>query len=291
MKGDVNATSVGKIAAAVLTSAVVGGWCAVENRQLVTDNYTVRVRDLPESFNGKKVLHLSDLHKKRYGDGFNNLINSCAFCKPDLIVFTGDLFSRDEENLSPKVVLMQRLVKIAPVYYIPGNHEADVPEKAYALMLRLKREGVHVLVNRMERFYIGESYVNIYGAAFGMRFYKNQNGGYSGLAPITQSVLEDQLGTAARGECNILLAHTPLAFEEYAEWGADLTFSGHIHGGVIRLPHIGGLLSPERKFFPKYSKGVYEKDGAKMVVSAGLGKFRLMNPAQIVLVTLRTEGK
>ncbi len=276
------------IIATVGTVAVIGGWCAVENRQLTTVNYNVKIPNLPDGFNGKKILHLSDLHQKRFGDGFNNLLNSCSFCKPDYIFFTGDLFSRCEENLAPKVVLMQRLMKIAPVYYVIGNHEADVPEKSDALNYRLKQEGVNVLINRKVRIYEGNDFVNLYGLALGSRYFMNE-GSHSKAHPVTTKKIEYLLGTADKSQCNLLLAHNPLVFEKYAEWGADLTFSGHVHGGIIRLPIVGGLLSPERKFFPKYSRGIYQKDGAQMVVSAGLGKFRLNNPAEIVCVRLIKE--
>ena len=95
------------------------------------------------------------------------------------------------------------------------------------------------------------------------------------------------VGSPDRSSVCFLLAHDPLPFKAYAGWGADVTFSGHIHGGVIRLPFIGGLLSPERKFFPKYSKGLYHIGRSKLVVSAGLGKFRLNNPSQLLLITLK----
>lgn len=107
------------ISALTLTAA---GWTLVQNRMLSIQKLSVSVKGLPTGFEGKKILHLSDLHKKRYGDGFNNLINSCAFLDPDYIFFTGDIFSRDETDLTPKLVLMQRLMRLAPVYYIVGNH-------------------------------------------------------------------------------------------------------------------------------------------------------------------------
>ena len=278
-----------EIMCAAAASAALGAYCLVQNRQLVTDNYDVYVRKLPDGFEGKKILHISDLHKKRYGDGFNNLINSCSFCNPDYIFFTGDLFSRSEENLTPKLVLMQRLMKIAPVYYAMGNHEADAREKSQALNFRLRREGIHVLVNKSERIYCDQEFINVYGAAFGIKFYKSEDG-YKNISAVTSGVMTGLLGTADKTECNLLLAHNPLPFEEYRKWGADLTFSGHCHGGVIRLPVVGGLLSPERRFFPKYTKGIYTENGASMVVSAGLGKFRLQNPAQIICVTLHKKS-
>ena len=105
--------------------------------------------------------------------------------------------------------------------------------------------------------------------------------------------IEEKVGNPASGHFQILLAHSPLFFANYADWGADVTFSGHCHGGVIRLPFIGGILSPERKFFPRYTKGIYELNAeqglAKLAVTAGLGKFRLNNPSEIMICTLERQ--
>ncbi|SHH94836.1 metallophosphoesterase [Clostridium grantii] len=90
---------------------------------------------------------------------------------------------------------------------------------------------------------------------------------------------------------NILLVHNPKYFEKYSNWGADLIFSGHVHGGIIRLPYLGGLLSPDRRFFPKYDNGVYENNGNKMIVSRGLGNshlnLRINNKPELIVVTLK----
>ena len=276
-----------KISAGVLISAAAG-WTLVQNRWLTTSKYEVAVPGLPREFDGYRILHLSDLHKKRYGDGFNNLINSCSFLEPDVIFFTGDLFSRDEINLEPKPVLMQRLMKLAPVYYVIGNHEGDAPDKAAALCEQLAQDGVHVLDNKTERLVRGSAYVNVTGAVLPQSHYRAEEGGYSGLTEITPKLMKSLVGRPERGAVTLLLAHDPLPFKAYAAWGADVTFSGHVHGGVIRLPLVGGLLSPERWFFPKYSKGVYRLGSSQLVVSAGLGKFRLHNPSQIILVTLKS---
>ena len=262
------------------------GWTFIQNRMLSVQKLTVTLSGLPAGFEGKRILHLSDLHGKRYGEGFNNLINTCAFLDPDYIFFTGDIFSRSETDLAPKLVLMKRLLKLAPVYYIVGNHETDRPDRSAALNEAFRELGVHVLINSSERIYSGEEHINIYGAELPASHYRSPQG-YNDRTPVTAELMERLLGRPRRGEVNLLLSHDPLPFAAYAEWGADLTFAGHVHGGVIRLPFIGGLLSPERRFFPKYSKGHYRLDAAQMVVSAGLGKFRLMNPSHVLLVTLR----
>lgn len=273
--------------AAALVAAT--GWTLVQNRQLMISRYDLPVKGLPEDFEGKRILHLSDLHRKRYGDDFSNLINSCAFLEPDYIFFTGDLFSRDETNLEPKLVLMQRLMRLAPVYYIMGNHEADAPERADCLNEALAADGVHVLLNTTEPIFAGESRINIAGTALPPQCYRNENGGHRGTMQVTPELLAGLLGPADAGVPTLLLSHTPFPLKAYALWGADAVFAGHVHGGVIRLPLIGGLLSPERRFFPRYTRGVYKYGDTRMVVSAGLGKFRLNNPAQIILATL-TKG-
>lgn len=271
------------VAAAVLSAA---GWTLVQNRMLVTDRLTLIVPGLPKAFDGKKILHISDLHDKRYGEGFNNLINSCAFLDPDYIFFTGDLFSRYDNDLEPKLVLMRRLMKLGEVYYVTGNHEADAPSSANALCTALYKEGIHVLLNRTERIYEGEDYISVTGAALPKEHYRTENG-YSDRLEVTPDLMHRLVGEPDREAVNFLLAHDPLPFEAYVRWGADVTFSGHVHGGIIRLPFIGGLLSPERKFFPKYSKGLYRLGKAQMIVCAGLGKFRLGNPSELILVTLK----
>lgn len=86
-----------------------------------------------------------------------------------------------------------------------------------------------------------------------------------------------------------LLAHSPFPAESYFAWGADLTLSGHVHGGIVRIPGIGGLLSPERKLFPKYSKGLYTKDGKYLYVNCGIGKLRLGNPPEVTMLELHSK--
>ena len=274
-------------------AAFLGGYMLISNRQLRVNEYELKVSKLPENFVGKKILLLADLHKKRYGDNFNNLVNSCIAAEPDFIFFAGDLYSRDETDMIPKLALMKRLKHIAPTYYIFGNHETDNMDNAEALALKLTECGVHVLRNAMEQIKIGEDHINIYGTQLSQRFYRNEDFSHHDLPRLTKYELTKLLGEPDKSEWNFLLSHTPLAFRAYADWGADVTFSGHCHGGVIRLPFIGGILSPERKFFPRYTKGIYELNAeqglAKLAVTAGLGKFRLNNPSEIMICTLERQ--
>ncbi len=267
------------------------GYALVSNRQLRVNEYTMPVDGLPESFDSKKILLIADLHKKRYGDKFDNLINSCMVAEPDYIFFAGDLYSRDEINMAPKIALMKRLRSIAPTYYVLGNHEIDNMDNCEALCFRLKQLGITVLRNEKTYILCDGRAIALYGTQLPQRFYRKEDFSHGKLPEVDKETLDRLLGKSRPDECNFLISHNPFPFPAYAEWGADAVFSGHCHGGIIRLPLIGGVLSPERKFFPRYSKGIYEtvteRGTASMALTVGLGKFRLNNPAEIMLITLK----
>lgn len=249
---------------------------------------------LPEAFDGIRVMHLSDLHTKNYGKNGQRLVSKCGRHSPDLIVFTGDLFSRNEslDKILSKVPMMRALAKLAPVYYVIGNHEADAGEKTLILCRALENAGICVLRNERAEIFRGNEKISIYGLEMPFDCYRNKKGGYSGLRRLSLSDLNNMLGTPDKDGYNLLLAHSPIQFEEYASWGADLTLSGHIHGGIVRIAGVG-LFSPERRFFPKYSKGIYRKQTqrgqAVMEVSAGLGKMRINNPESVSICILRRQ--
>lgn len=245
-----------------------------ENKLLVMKSYTVRT-----GIKGLKIVQISDIHKKR------NEKQICAKIrqlKPDIILLTGDLVSRTEKDFSHLDYLTASLSKICPVYACPGNHELDLPENEYGIYRQImNKNGIKYLENSQAEFEHNGRHIKIAGAALKKGIYKNPDGGYSNLEKCTAHELENALGK--KNGFTILLAHNPFCLDTYAQWGADMVFSGHVHGGAVRLPFTGGLLSPERKFFPKYSKGVYKSGKTVMVVSGGIGKLRIFNPPEIVL--------
>ncbi|MGN1134484.1 MAG: metallophosphoesterase [Oscillospiraceae bacterium] len=281
-----------KILGAGLSLAMAGA-LAYDNTHFKTTEYTISSTRLPRSFDGKKILQLSDLHQREFGKNQSMLIEQCKKSNPDYIVFTGDLYSRKQsfDEICRKHIFMRELRKTAPVYYVLGNHEEESIEKAEPFIDLLEYDGINVLRNELSRIYIGDEFINLYGLEIDKRYYKNENKTYWNLPKLTAADIEKSLGKTDESQFNILLAHSPFYFEEYANWGADIVFSGHCHGGVVRLPFVGGILSPERTFFPEYTKGVYRHKASAMVVSAGLGKFRVFNPAEIVSVTLKAERK
>lgn len=280
-----------KTVTGLLLASVGAGYFLIANREVTLTKTDLVCDKLPESFVGKKILVLSDLHKKRYGDNFNNIMGYCQSQDPDYIFFLGDLFSRDETDMTPKAAFMARLQSIAPTYYVAGNHELYQPECFEALCCRIKELGVTVLRNEKTQLHQGCDSIDLYGLQLPLRYYINSDWGYRHLPVPSQQQLERYLGRPDPHRCSFLLAHTPSFFEQYAQWGADITFSGHFHGGIIRLPLIGGVLSPERKFFPKYSKGIYKSrqfaEQKQLVLTAGLGKIRFNNPSEILVCTLK----
>lgn len=286
-----------KVKTAVLAgtgAALCGAYLITRKNELMFYHYDIKSPKIPQAFDGFKVLHLSDLHTKSYGTDGELLTHACADVSPDVIVFTGDLISRSENifMIKKKIPMMRDLLKIAPVYYVWGNHEADVPDKAKLLSDYLEAEGINVLRNEKTRITRDNEHIDLYGLELEETYYKNPNGGYKNLPEVTEEVLTDKLGAPDSDSFNLLLAHSPMPFESYADWGADLTLSGHCHGGIIRIGNKG-LLSPERRFFPKYTKGLYtaetENGTAYMEVSAGLGKFRINNPESVSLCRLASE--
>lgn len=250
----------------------------VENRLLIVRKYKISI----ESQTGKKlkIVQISDIHKKTYPKNWNMLYSRIKNLSPDIIIISGDLVSRTQTEFEYTAMLTKRLCSICPVFYAKGNHELDLDEK-YMDMLRkeVKKSGVMLLENSCIQHDINGISLNIYGADLKKSIYRNEKGGFSNLESYFETELSEIFGKPQSP--SLLIAHNPFFFSEYAKWGADITFSGHVHAGVINTP-FGGLLSPERKFFPKYTKGIYEIDKKKMVISAGIGKLRIFNPSEIL---------
>ena len=198
-----------------------------------------------------------------------------------LIFITGDLVSRTETDLGKAERLLDELCKTAPVYICLGNHEQSMPEPYYSRIIAIFEKSSAVLLRNES------THVSIKGREFTLSCYEpdyttyKKNEAYNDLDRFTSEDIEAAIGRCGEG-LNLMLEHNPFFAEEYSKWGADFTFSGHVHGGVVRL--FGrGMLSPERKFLPRYSKGKYTVGNMQLHVSAGLGKLRIFDPPEIVV--------
>ena len=244
-----------------------------------------------------KILLLSDLHNKSYGRNNEKLLTEIRKINPDLIVVAGDMVTANEKKTCFEVptALMKRLAEQYPVYYGMGNHEyrMKVYRKAYGNMFdeyksRLKEYGIRFLEN--ERVYLPEYNMEICGLEIERRYYKRLR-----REPMETGYMESLLGKAEKERFELLIGHNPDYFKQYAGWGADLTVSGHVHGGVMRLPLLGGVISPALRLFPKYDGGMFEEYGKRMVLSRGLGMhtipIRIFNPGELAVIYLEKDGK
>ena len=250
----------------------------------------------PEGATGEKNIRLvvlADLHGHVYGKNNERLLHAIEEAKPDLILIPGDLIvGKDLPTYDVALSLAEKLVKIAPVYFSRGNHEQRPIYRVYSysqayrdLENKCKELGVHVLVNNSEDVSLKGRTFTITGVDIPLDCFRKGK-----RVPLPVNFMEETLGKC-KNENTILLAHNPAYAKEYASWGAKLTVSGHTHGGLVRIPGIGSVLSPQFELFPKYDGGIYDIDGKKIIVSKGLGThtfhIRIFDRAEVVLIRLK----
>ena len=233
--------------------------------------------EVPAAFNGYKILHLSDLQNQSFGKNQKTLLKKIKTISPDAIVFTGDLLDRNKTDVDKALAFMEEAVQLAPIYFVSGNH--DHQSGCWdELAEGLTEIGVVVLENGKTTITKGEDEITVIGLADKL------------VNPYYKSVLQSFCNGLEMDTFTILLSHRPELFEYYVEMGVTLAFSGHAHGGQIRLPFVGGLFAPHQGFFPSYTSGMYIEDDTAMVVSRGLGNsvfpFRIFNRPELVVVTL-----
>ncbi|WP_312043947.1 metallophosphoesterase [Anaerotignum sp.] len=247
----------------------------------LTLTQTTYSKKVPKGFDGYKILQVSDLQNKRFGQNQERILEKIRNAAPDIIVITGDLIDRNRTNLDSAMVFVEGAVNIAPIYYVSGNHEH---QSGYfeELSEQLTEAGVTVLDN-------GKSVLQKNGDTIALIGLADKR-----VNPYYQAVLSTLTKGREEDTFQILLSHRPELFETYVESGVNLVFTGHAHGGQIRLPFLGGIFAPNQGFFPTYTSGLYEKKDTGMIVSRGLGNstfpFRIFNRPELVMVTLSCEN-
>ncbi len=259
-------------------------WLLFDNKRLTVSRYKIEKNSLPNAFSGLKILQLSDIHGAGFGKDFKRLIFKVKKEFPDIIVITGDLIDARAPKLARAIELVKKLITIAPVFFVSGNHEARY-DGYPQLEKELKEIGVKVLENESFELLRDNEKIVIEGVK-DPRFTTDYN--YENSLAVVRSELEK---TDVNLDCfRVLLSHRPELFSCYCDRGIDLVFSGHAHGGQFRLPFIGGLFVPNQGLFPKYDAGVVSSKETTMVISRGLGKsiipLRIGNPPDIVVVLL-----
>ncbi len=278
--------------AGVLLIAVIGVVMLIiglidGNRYVIKEEHF----ELPKLEKPCRFVMLSDLHGKVYGSNNEKVIEDIHRAKPDFVVIVGDLItSKQGAGIDAGVHLVKELSQDFKIFYSMGNHETKLKirreqfgERFEELMRAIEHPNVTVLA---------DAACDIEGYNIRMTGLELERSYFARMKKVvlTQEVLEEHIGAAKEDKCNILLAHNPDYFEEYARWGADLVLAGHVHGGIMRLPIVGGVISPSLKLFPKYDGGVFRHEDSAMLLGRGMGAhtipLRFFNPAQLYVITL-----
>ncbi|SFC92199.1 metallophosphoesterase [Ruminococcus albus] len=252
-------------------------FCIFQNKYLTVTEYTFTSSKTPQTADGFTIMQISDLHNAKFGKNNSRLISKIKKNAPDIIVITGDIVDSNHTNIDTAIDLCNQAAKIAPCYYITGNHEIWLDDtESEKLYSGIRSAGVTILDNTTVILDNG-----IYLTGLGDDHLYNGT-----LAELSKSVPENAL--------HIVLAHEPQYLdEEYTLSSPDLIITGHAHGGQFRLPFIGGIVAPDQGFFPKYTSGEYKSGDTTMYVSRGLGNsvipLRLFNTPELNLLKIKAE--
>ena len=262
----------------ILLLLILGALLFRDNFQVRTVGYDLAFPDLPDAFDGLRILQISDLHGRDILT--RQLLQRAETAEPDLILLTGDLVD-GEGQLTRLEPLLREFAELAPVYYVTGNHEWALADTE-GFLRDLSALGVTVLRN-------GFVTLERNGQRLLLAGLEDPNG-YADMK--TPEELAEEM-EAAGGGFSLLMSHRPDRFPDYAELGFRLVFSGHTHGGMLRLPFLGGVLAPGHVLFPEYDGGLFTEGESKMVLSRGLAEVngfpRIFNPMEAPVVVLKRK--
>lgn len=277
-----------KIVAAVILICFVAfsGYLYWGNNSIKVSEYTLSPENLPDGFDGYRIVQISDLHNKDFG---NTLTEKIQTLNPDIIVITGDIIDSYHTDTAVSAEFAKAACEIAPVYYVTGNHESRI-EEYESFRAGIESSGVNILDGKTVFLSKNGDEISLAGIDDPMFF---------GSTVLNENLIAFRKELTALSEeksekTSILLSHKPEFFRVYAEFGFDAVFSGHAHGGQIRLPFVGGIYAPGQGLFPEYTEGVYTEGKTNMIVSRGLGNslfpLRVFNRPEIVVCEL-SKGK
>lgn len=257
------------------------------NVTVSVSNYNVSANILPVQFDGYKIAHISDLHNTELGKNNGKITEILRQQKPDIIAITGDLVDSSRTDTDKAIDFIKEAVKIAPCYYVTGNHEAWLGNDAYKnFEKQLIDCGVNVLHNQKVLIEKDGAVIQLAGI--------DDPAFYDKADYVKESIIDNKLSEIQLEDYyTVLLSHRPEVIDVYAKYNIDLVLSGHAHGGQFRLPFIGGIYAPNQGFFPDYDAGSYKKSNTVMIVSRGLGNsvipVRLNNRPEVVITKLHAE--
>ena len=255
-------------------------YVAIDNTNIWASHYEINATNLPKDFKGYKIALITDFHNSYFAE---KVAQRLLKEQPDVILFGGDMVLLDDGQFDNTVRLANLAKEIAPIYMVSGNHEAFSP-KFTKMMDYFSSLGVTVIDDKQVTLKKGESQISLYG----MRDPACGDGELLNSPYVENFIQKSQ--NIDKGSFNILLTHRANLFPQLYAAGFDLVLSGHIHGGLVRLPFVGGLVSPYDEWLPEFTKGLYFRGQSKMVVSPGcdfnLRKPRVFNGPQVTMITL-----
>lgn len=272
-----------RITVLLMILLILAVWIFLEQKWIQTTEYTANSAALPETFDGMRITELADLHGVTFGENQEDLLNAVRKTDPDLIAIDGDLFDA-KIDCSELDVLLTGLCEIAPTFYVTGNHEWTT-EHLYDTLAHFEELGVTVLDNTYVVLEVGTARIALAGV-------HDPNGPYDMKTPAE---LVTEIRTDLGEDTYILmLAHRNGQLAQWAELGVQTVLVGHGHGGLIRLPFVGGLLDVDHSLFPTYDAGLFYEGETTMVVSRGLGNSiwipRIFNRPELPVITLKSEA-
>lgn len=258
-----------------------------QNTKVKITHYDIENKKIPEDFNKYKIAHLSDFHNTNSKRIKTTLVKKLEENKPDIIVITGDLIDSRRTNIDTAKEFIQSIKHIAPIYYVVGNHESRLIN-AIGLQEQIQNAGAIILRNEKIFLKNNNESINLIGLDDPAFYtpYENFN--------EMKKKIDEKLKILAtdKTKFTILITHRPEYIETYSKNNVDLVFTGHAHGGQIRLPFVGGIIAPGQGFLPKYTNGVNKSNGTNMVISRGIGNskfpFRINNRPELIFVTLKS---
>lgn len=269
----------------IIFITLLGLYFYYENNTLEITNYTIIDNKIPISFNDFKIIQITDYHNNKSKRIDDKLIDNIKKEKPDIIVITGDLIDSNRLDIETSIEFIKKINKLSSIYYVPGNHEGNI-NKYDKLKVLLSENNVIVLENDKVLLNKKSDFINLIGIID--PFFKSNK--ISDKAIVNNYINEIDYN---KDYYTILLSHRPELIEEYSKHNINLVFSGHAHGGQIRIPYLGGLYAPHQGFLPLYEEGLHKIKDTNLIVSRGIGNstfpFRVNNNPELVITTLKNK--
>lgn len=267
----------------LISFVIVSSYLVYQNNAIKITNIDYENELISSDLDGYKILQISDLHNKKFINGGKKVVTQIEDVDPDVIFITGDLIDSYNTDIDLAIDFVESIIDVAPIYYVNGNHESRTP--LYSdLLTQLVDLGVHDLNDKTVTITFNDAEIDLIGIS-DPSF--NTDNTVDSVANKIENLTNDN------ENLKILLSHRPELFEIYSVTDVDLVFSGHAHGGQIRIPFIGGIVAPNQGLFPKLTQGIQTIDDTSLIISRGIGNsifpFRINNQPELVVTTLKQK--